>query len=89
MQELLLMKEKVSLLERCPHFRGVLREGSSSTAADATCMYSVAMGYLQIQEAGQFYLLRITEPHHQHTVQVFYIIRHHGTGHTHIPHIPT
>ena len=27
MQELLLGKEKVSLLERCPHFSGVLREG--------------------------------------------------------------
>ena len=26
MQELFLGKEKVSLLERCPHFRGVLRE---------------------------------------------------------------
>ena len=26
-QELFLGKEKVSLLERCPHFRGVLREG--------------------------------------------------------------
>ena len=29
MQELFLGKEKVSLLERCPHFRGVLREGST------------------------------------------------------------
>ena len=28
-QELFLGKEKVSLLERCPHFRGVLREVSS------------------------------------------------------------
>ena len=26
MQELFLGKEKVSLLDRCPHFRGVLRE---------------------------------------------------------------
>ena len=29
-QELILGKEKVSLLERCPHFRGVLRERFST-----------------------------------------------------------
>ena len=28
MQELFLGKEKCPLLERCPHFRGVLREGA-------------------------------------------------------------
>ena len=31
LKELFLGKEKVSLLERCPHFRGVPREGSTVT----------------------------------------------------------
>ena len=41
MQELFLVKEKVSLLERCPHFRGVLREGFHCIYAHQTCLHSI------------------------------------------------
>ena len=36
MQELFLGKEKVSLLERCPHFRGVLRQYTTNEATPTT-----------------------------------------------------
>ena len=41
MQELFLRKEKVSLLETCPHFRGVLRERLLPLYSEIILYYSV------------------------------------------------